>query len=85
MVIGGILAAITSLATEHWFLKPPVNNVSAFLMLTGGIIIVCNILYSNLYGYLLHRYTATFISFAGFMCPIFTTILGVIFLHEHVS
>jgi drug/metabolite transporter (DMT)-like permease len=35
------------------------------------MIFIANILFYNLYGYLLKRYTATFLSFAGFVTPLF--------------
>lgn len=35
------------------------------------VIFIANIFFYNLYGYLLTRYTATFLSFAGFVTPLF--------------
>ena len=39
----------------------------------------------NLYAHLLSRYSATFLSFAGFMTPLFAAALGWIFLGEMVT
>lgn len=52
---------------------------------TFVIVIVANIIGYNLYGYLLSRYSATFLSFAGFMTPLFAALFGWIFLNEHVT
>lgn len=85
MIGGGLLALSTSALFEEWLLQSPVTNLAAFISLTVAVILVCNVFFSNLYGYLLHRYSATFLSFAGFMCPIFTALFGAIFLHEQVT
>lgn len=84
MFVGGFLALITSCFAEQWD-PVPIYNVNTFIQSTVLIILVANIFFYNLYGYLLKFYTATFLSFAGFMCPIFTAILGVAFLQENVS
>jgi drug/metabolite transporter (DMT)-like permease len=39
----------------------------------------------NLYGYLLRRFSATFMSFAGLTTPLFTALFGWIFLGEVAS
>lgn len=85
MVIGGFLALITSFFAENWFVHSPVYSLVPFLGLTALIILVCNILFYNMYGYLLHQYTATFLSFSGFMCPLMAAFFGFIFLGEKVS
>lgn len=84
MFIGGILAFGTS-----WFFEPwspsPVTDWYAFIKLTLLIVVVANIVFYNLYGYLLSRYTATLLSFAGFLCPLITALLGWLFLGETLS
>jgi drug/metabolite transporter (DMT)-like permease len=84
MVGGGLLALITSWLVEGWQVNP-VFNLWPFIGLTLLIIVVGNILFYNFYGYLLTRYTATFLSFAGFTTPLFAALFGWLFLGESVS
>lgn len=51
------------------------------------MILIANILFYNLYGYLLKKYTATFLAFAGFITPLFAAFFewlffGIIVPHE---
>jgi drug/metabolite transporter (DMT)-like permease len=100
MTGGGILALILSFITERYpFIKEVAvvrpEMVSLFglmgerLLMLGGycmaLVIIANIIGYNLYGYLLSRYSATFLSFAGFMTPLFAAALGWIFLGEQVT
>jgi len=84
MIGGGILALITSLITEPWT-PSPVTQWWPFVTLTLAIVVVANIGFKNLYGYLLNYYTATCISFAGFTCPFFAAVFGWIFLGEPIT
>ncbi len=84
MLAGGVGALITSYGFENWS-PTPVTNWPAFIAVTGAIIITGNILFYNLYGYLLTKYTATFLSFAGFLCSIFAAFYGWLFLGETVT
>jgi drug/metabolite transporter (DMT)-like permease len=43
------------------------------------MIIITNIIFYNLYGYLLKKYTATFLSFVGFVTPLFAACFEWIF------
>jgi len=55
------------------------------LGLLSIMIIVANLLFYNLYGYLLTKYTATFLSFAGFITPLFAALFEWIFFGTIVS
>lgn len=81
MFFGGLLALLTSFYTENW-VPSPVTQWAPFIQSTLLIIVVANLIFYNLYGFLLNKYTATFLSFAGFMCPFFASILGWLFLGE---
>ncbi|MGE0010399.1 MAG: DMT family transporter [Candidatus Babeliales bacterium] len=84
MMGGGLLALVTSGVFEAW--NPvPVSDWAQFLKITIAVIITANLIYYNLYGYLLRTYTATFMSFAGFLCPLYAAIFGWYFLGEQVT
>jgi len=60
-------------------------STTLFLLYTVSMVFIANIGCYNLYGHLLHRYSATFLSFAGFTCPFFAAIFGWFFLHEALT
>lgn len=84
MLVGGILALGHSFAIEDW--QPlPVTNYPIFLECTLLLILISNLICYNLYGSLLKRYSATFMSFAGFTTPLFTALFGWLLLGEIVT
>lgn len=84
MMGGGLLAFATSGVFEVW--DPfPVSDWAAFAKIAMAVLIIANLIYYNIYGYLLRFYTATFMSFAGFLCPLFAALFGWYFLHEHIT
>lgn len=84
MVIGGAAALTHSLATEQW--DPiPVTEVLPFMECALLLIIISNLIAYNLYGYLLRHFTATFLSFAGFITPLFSAFFGWLYLGEVVT
>ncbi len=75
MVIGGTLALTQSLIFEEW--NPiPVSSFTPFFECTLFLILVSNCICYNLYGFLLKRFSATFMSFAGLTTALFTAIFG---------
>jgi drug/metabolite transporter (DMT)-like permease len=80
MLGGGLWALGTSCALEPW--QRVVSDWVPFMQAVVLLVAIANIAFYNLYGYLLERYTATFLSFAGFMCPLFTAVLGYLFFGE---
>lgn len=84
MLIGGSLALVHSLFVETW--NPvPVTEWIPFLECSVLLILVSNLICYNLYGTLLKRFSATFISFAGFTTPLFTALFGWFYLGEVVT
>lgn len=84
MVIGGSFALTHSAFTETW--NPvPVTNYMVFFECWLTLIVVSNFVCYNLYGHLLKKYSATFLSFAGFTTPMFTAIFGWVFLGETIN
>lgn len=86
MLIGGLLALVHSFFVDSWSPIPvPEGQWMSFskllLIMTGLYNIICY----NLYGWLLKRFTATFMSFAGLLSPIFASIFGKLFLNEPIS
>lgn len=85
MTIGGVLALMHSyFAGESWT-PIPVTDYTAFFRNSLGMCIISNIICYNLYGYLLKRYTATFMSFAGLVTPFFASFFGWVFLSETIT
>ncbi|MFA5250307.1 MAG: DMT family transporter [Parachlamydiales bacterium] len=75
MLIGGLLALAHSLFADRWLPLPVASG--SFLPFLGGaflIILISNLLCYNLYGYLLKKYTATFMSFVGLLSPFFASL-----------
>ncbi len=84
MLIGGTMALVHSSLVEEW--NPiPVTEFVPYFECTIALLVISNLICYNLYGSLLKRFSATFMSFAGFTTPVFTAILGWIFLGESVS
>lgn len=84
MVIGGSIALVHSLGVETWD-PVPVTSFIPYFECTILMIIISNMICYNLYGTLLKKYSATFMSFAGFTTPLFTALFGWIFLGEVVT
>ncbi|HZW61002.1 MAG TPA: DMT family transporter [Candidatus Babeliales bacterium] len=82
MFAGGFLALITAFFVEGPF---PVTDFWPFAGLLTFIILISNILCHNLYGHLLRHYSATFMSFAGFMGPPFAAFYGFILKNEVIT
>ena len=86
MLIGGAIALVHSLFLDQW--NPiPVSSDSFFPFLKGIVMmtLISNILCYNLYGYMLKKFTATFVSFMGLLSPIFASINSWILLGEPPS
>jgi len=86
MLIGGLFALTHSFLIDDWAPFPvTAQNASAFVQGTLAMTFISNVLCYNLYGYILKRFTATFVSFMGLLSPIFASFNSWIFLDEPVS
>lgn len=84
MVLGGAIALVHSFLVESW--DPlPVTDFWPFAACALLLILVSNLVCYNLYGFLLKRFSATFMSLAGFSTPVFTAIFGWFYLGEVVN
>lgn len=74
MLIGGAIALLHSFFVDSWN-PTPVTQGGGLTFLQGllAIILISNIICFNLYGYLLKKYTATFLSFVGLLSPVFAS------------
>lgn len=72
MLVGGIGALLSSKLLEPTATLPW-QHMHEFLLLLFGIIILANFIFYNLYGFFLKKYTATLLSFVGFLTPLFTS------------
>jgi drug/metabolite transporter (DMT)-like permease len=85
MFFGGILILLHSLIFgENWNILP-IINVKNYLILTLTTIIISNVICYNLFGFLLKKFSVTFMNFAGLTTPIFAGIFGYIFLQETIT
>jgi drug/metabolite transporter (DMT)-like permease len=82
---GGMATLLTSFIFEDWLTVAPVSNLFKFTTYLIAIIFISEIIASNMYAALLKRYSATFLSFAGFLYPLFSALLGWFFLEEKIT
>lgn len=87
MLIGGTLALAHSyLSGEQWSPIPVIDSqYKPFLECAVWMLIISNFICYNLYGYLLKRFSATFMALAGLITPLFASIFGWYFLDEVIS
>ena len=83
-LIGGILC-LASYIISGGLVLPVVISWSALLAYMSALILISNVVGYTLYGSLLRHYSPTFLSFSGFMCPLFGLAYGYFFMHEPAS
>lgn len=79
MLCAGVMGLPTAALTEQ---IPVIYDKGMFVFWLLLIIFLGNIVFNNLYGYLLSRYSVTFLSFTGFTIPFFTAFYDYIFFGE---
>lgn len=73
MFIGGLLCGVTFLVIDG-FQTSPVTEVLPFIGWLSLLILLSNVIFYNLYASLIKKYSITFVSLSGFLCPVFSTI-----------
>lgn len=81
MFIGGALSIGTRLAVKT---GPLYHDGYTLLGYVFALIIASNLIGYPLYGHLLKRYSITFLSFSGFICPIFGAVFSSLILSETI-
>lgn len=84
MLVGGFLTLPTVLYAE----PHAVAQVSSWPSFAGWLtvlILLSHFVSYNLYSWLLTRYSITFMTFCGFLCPLFSTLFGAQFLGELIT
>lgn len=84
MLAGGLVA----LPLSSMFEGPVHVSLSQLPYIAGLLtimIFITNVLFYNLYGYLLTKYTATFLSFVGFVTPLFSALFEWFFFGTMIS
>lgn len=85
MLGGGLLSLCHSLWVDFWNPFPIIQNrYGACFLLIFCTALLANLICYNLYAHLLRHFSATFLSLIGSVCPLFTALLGWIFLEERV-
>lgn len=85
MTLGGLMMLILSYQSQEPWNPVPVTDWISFLQITLAMCLISNLICYNLYGYLLKRYSATLMAFAGLVTPIFASLYGWLFLNEGLS
>jgi len=84
MLLGGLFALFHSFFQESWT-PVPVTSFPPFLLTSALLILLSNGICYNLAGFLLKRFSATFMAFAGLTTPLFTAFFGWMFHGEVTS
>lgn len=86
MTIGAVVALTHSFLSESWSPFPvQAENSSSFIQGILIMTVISNLVGFNLYGFLLKKFTATFLSFMGLLSPIFASLCSWILLNEPIS
>jgi drug/metabolite transporter (DMT)-like permease len=86
MLIGGSFALLHSYLVEAWNPLPvAASALGPFIQGTLLMTLISNLICYNLYGMMLKRFTATFLSFMGLLSPIFASLNSWFFLGEAPS
>jgi drug/metabolite transporter (DMT)-like permease len=83
--LGGCMCLFTYALTAGGIVMPLVTSWNMMLVCMVGLIVISNVIGYTMYGYLLHSYSLTLLSFTGFLCPLFGLLYGYLFMGEAFS
>lgn len=84
MIFAGIMAISHSFLIDKWH-PLPIYSLSGFILTVGGITLIFNVIYNALYFRALKTYSLTFLSFTGFIDPLFTSVFDFLFFGIVIS
>jgi len=84
MFFGGLLSFVTSYFLEPWPTTSTLTSAPFWALLLASVLIG-NVIVYNLYGKLLHRYSATALSLFGCTTPLFAAIIDWLWLGKTVG
>ncbi|MDQ5890190.1 MAG: hypothetical protein QG604_64 [Candidatus Dependentiae bacterium] len=84
MGVGALLCGVTMavVAPDSW---RQVSDWQEWALWLSLLIFLSQVVSYNLYSWLLTRYSITFMTLCGFLCPLFSAGLGALFLHETIT
>jgi drug/metabolite transporter (DMT)-like permease len=86
MLLGGFFALAHSVFFESWSPLPmETGHANTTFYYICWMILISNVLCYNLYGFMLKRFTATFLSFIGLLSPVFASLTSWLLLGETPS
>lgn len=85
MFFGGCLILLHSLIFCFYNKLSLIYNFKYFFLFTFLLCILSNLICYNLFGFLLKKYSTTFLTFFGLLTPVYTMLLGYLFLQERLS
>ncbi|MEL7431632.1 MAG: DMT family transporter [Chlamydiota bacterium] len=86
MLFGGLFSLLHSLFVDVWDPTPVASGYEgSFLQGLLVMTLISNIVCYNLYGFLLRKYSATFLSFMGLLSPVFASLISWALLGETPS
>jgi drug/metabolite transporter (DMT)-like permease len=85
MLIGGVMSLILWWIIYGDTTPIQTGDLNSFLLWTGMLVVVANVISYNFYGWLLKHISINLMSATGFFCPIFASFYGWFFLDEDLG
>lgn len=83
-LLGGLMCGVAHIYSYSGVFAP-VYSWPSLLLYMSLLIMISNVLGYTMYGMLLRKYSLTFLSFSGFMCPLFGMLYGFLLMGEPFS